>query len=177
MIILERPQVELLYKETRVTLSFDNRWRENVIKVFHELEPADYDITVKKRKEKRSLDANAYAWVLIGKIAEVLRTNITEVYRRIISEMSAFEVVPIREDALEKWRSTWENNGLGWVTQDLGQCKNFKGYHNVKCHYGSSTFDKSEMSHFIDLIIQECKQLDIEHLPDYELERLKENWE
>ena len=177
MILLDKPKIEPLYKETRLTLSIDNRYRENVINMFHCLEAGDYDITIKKHRQKRSLDANAYAWVLLGKIAEVLRVSVVEVYRRIIADMSAFEVVPIRNDAVPKWKATWENNGLGWVVQDLGPCKNFENYKNLKCHYGSSTYNSKEMSQFIDLIIQECKQLGIEHLPEYEIERLKEAWE
>ena len=33
----------------------------------------DFDITIKQHREKRSLDANAYAWVLITAIADELR--------------------------------------------------------------------------------------------------------
>ena len=34
----------------------------------------DYDLIIKEHREKRSLDANAYAWVLIHKLAKLYRT-------------------------------------------------------------------------------------------------------
>lgn len=40
----------------------------------------DFDITVKQHREKRSLDANAYAWVLITAIADELRASKDEIY-------------------------------------------------------------------------------------------------
>ena len=41
------------------------------VELINMLEPGEYEIV--KAKKKRSLDANAYAWVLIDKIAAVLR--------------------------------------------------------------------------------------------------------
>ena len=37
-------------------------------------------IEAKKYREKRSLDANAYAWVLFTKIAEVVQSSKDEIY-------------------------------------------------------------------------------------------------
>ena len=34
-----------------------------------------YDVDIKEHREKRSLDANAYCWVLIGKLAAKLRVR------------------------------------------------------------------------------------------------------
>ena len=42
--------------------------------------------------------------------------------------------------------------------------------------YGSSTFTTSEMSYFIDCIIQDCKALDIPVMSDSEIALLKEEW-
>ena len=37
--------------------------------IVRKMKPKAYDLTVKEHRKKRSLDANAYAWVLIGKLA------------------------------------------------------------------------------------------------------------
>lgn len=42
----------------------------------------DYDLTIKEHREKRSLDANAYAWVLMGKLAAAMHIKPVEVYRQ-----------------------------------------------------------------------------------------------
>lgn len=41
-------------------------------------------ITAVKKQQKRSLNANAYAWVLMTKIAAVLKTSKEEVYEEMI---------------------------------------------------------------------------------------------
>ena len=45
-----------------------------------------YDLEVKEHRKKRSLDANAYAWVLINKIADALRITPKEIYRQVWKE-------------------------------------------------------------------------------------------
>ena len=43
-----------------------------------------YDLSLKEHREKRSLDANAYAWVLIHKLAAAMGIPPVEVYRNAI---------------------------------------------------------------------------------------------
>ena len=180
MKLLERPYLAVLYDKCVLSVFISKRnMREMMFKIdaFGTLDKkAEYDIKIAKKRRKRSLDANAYAWVLIGKLAEALKESTTTVYRRIIADMSAFEIVPIRDDAVEKWITVWQEKGIGWLCEDMGACKNTQGYRNLKCHYGSSTFDSKEMSHFIDLIIQECKDQGIETLPPSELMKIKGLW-
>lgn len=49
----------------------------------------------------------------------------------------------------------------------------FKAYAMIK---GSSQYDTKEMSHFIDGIVSEAKELDIETLTPMELEQMKVGW-
>ena len=46
-----------------------------------------YDVEIKEHREKRSLDANAYFWVLVDRLAEKLRIPKTDIYRRYIREI------------------------------------------------------------------------------------------
>ena len=133
----------------------------------------EYEIT--KKRQKRSLDANAYAWVLIDKIAEVMHLDKTTVYRREIREIGgASEIVCVRNDAVNGMTRIWEKNGLGWQVEQLPS--KIKGCTNLILHYGSSVFDSKQMSVFIDQIIQDATALDIETLSDKELSLLKEGW-
>lgn len=43
-------------------------------------------------------------------------------------------------------------------------------------YYGSSSYNTSEMSRLIELIVQECNQLDIETKTDTEINSMLENW-
>lgn len=144
--------------------------------LLNDTEISKYDLTIEKRKEKRSLDANNYLWLLIGKLSEKLGKKNTDIYREYIKETSAFKIIPIREDAIEEWFRIWGGHGIGWICEDMGECRNIKGYHNIKSFYGSSVYDTKQMSHLIDMVVQDCKDAGIETLPPDELQRLKELW-
>lgn len=64
----------------RVTIAVEGDLRE----IFDELHEADVSVEIKKFRRKRSLDANAYAWVLIDKLAAALNMEKVEVYRELI---------------------------------------------------------------------------------------------
>lgn len=163
-------------KETVITLYVDNRYRDNIETMLQDIScDVEYDLSVKKRRNKRSLDANAYAWVLIGKLAQKLNKSPIEIYRELIRDMPTYNILPVRDDAVGHFIATWESHGLGWMVIVMGQSK-FKGYTNLKCHYGSSSFTTRDMSQFIDNIIAECKVQGIEYISNEELQRLVEDW-
>lgn len=131
---------------------------------------------LKRFQKKRSLDANAYAWALLGKLSAALRLPKEEIYRCIIKEIGGnYEVLPIRNDAVQAFKERWEHGRVGWIVEELGASK-IPGYTNIMAYYGSSVYDTQQMSRLIDLIVEECKQQDIETLTERELSLLKEEW-
>ena len=130
---------------------------------------------VKEYKEKRSLDANAYAWVLLGKLQDKLHIPKEEIYKDAIQVIGSYEVIPIKNEAVNKFRQAWSKNGLGWITETTKS--KLDGYTNVLAYYGSSIYDTKEMSRFIELIIQECEQLDIEIKSKAEIDSLLKEWD
>lgn len=131
-----------------------------------------YDLEVREHRKKRSLDANAYAWMLINELAKVLRITPCEVYRQAIQSIGGnYEVIPIKEEAAKHFRRIWEAQGLGWPCVDMGQSK-IPGYRNLRAYYGSSTYDTRQMSILIDNLVQDCKALGIETMSAEELESL-----
>ena len=150
--------------------------REDVGALYDELHETDVDVTVKKHREKRSLDANAYAWVLMDKLAEKTGIPKTEIYRHYIREIGGnSETVCVVEAAVKKLRTGWEHNGLGWQT-DIQPSK-ISGCVNVILYYGSSTYDSAQMHRLIEMIIQDCKIQGIEVMPPDKLAALMEGWE
>lgn len=144
--------------------------------IVRKMKPKAYDLTVKEHRKKRSLDANAYAWVLIGKLADAMRIPPTVVYNNAIQNIGGnYEVIPIREEAVEKFKEVWTKQGLGWPCVDMGPSK-IQGYRNLRAYYGSSTYDTRQMSILIDALIQDCKALDIETLSEEKLSAMLEGW-
>lgn len=135
-----------------------------------------YTVTIKEFRKKRSLDANAYAWVLMNKLADKLNMGVRDLYRHYIPDIPEnSQVVCVPTEAVEKLQSGWEHNGIGWCSDTLKS--KLPGCTNVVLYYGSSTFDQKQMGVLLDLIIADCKQVGLEYLTPEELERLKGEWD
>ena len=142
-------------------------------KFAYHFRPGDYEIT--KKRKKRSLDANAMAWKLIGEIAASTGLTTTEVYKETIRNIGgASEVVCIQTKALDSLIRIWESKGLGWQAEPFPS--KTPGCTNVRLHYGSSAYDTKQMSLFIDRLIQDAKALGIETMTDRERSLLLDAW-
>lgn len=136
-------------------------------------EEGDYSFL--RAKKKRSLDANAYAWVLIGKLAAEMRLGREEVYRAAIRDIGGnYETVCVQERALESLKRRWESNGLGWQAEEFPS--KLYGCVNVNLFYGSSAYDTKQMSILIDHLVEDCRALGIETLPPEKLRSMMEAW-
>lgn len=127
---------------------------------------------LREQKRRRSLDSNAYLWVLLDKLSAVLRVPKEDIYRRLIPDVGGVsETVCVQDAAVDRLRSGWEHNGLGWVTDTIPS--KIDGCTNVILYYGSSTYDTNQMSRLIDLVVYECKAQGIETMTPEELSRLE----
>lgn len=139
------------------------------------LDDKKYVIEVKHYRKKRSLDANAYCWVLIGKLAEKTGYKKSEIYRNAIREIGGnSETVCVQDKAVDKLCRGWEHNGEGWQTETA--LSKINGCTNVTLYYGSSVYDTKQMSRLIDSIVEDCRAVGIETMTPGELEALKQEW-
>ena len=135
-----------------------------------------YEADLKEHRKRRSLDANSYAWVLIGKLANKVGLPKEDVYREFIKDVGDnYEILPIRNDAVDKWITNWQSKGIGWCCDILGESK-LDGYTNIITYYGSSTYDSKQMSTLINLIVQECEAHGIPTATPAELSLLMDAW-
>lgn len=169
---------ELLHETDRLTITIDYKDRMLLTDKLNALGPVDpkaeYDIVIKKHRFKRSLDANAYMWVLADKIAEKVETTATEVYRKAIHEVGVFTYAAVHSDKAEEFKNMWNSFGVGWFAEE--EYCSMPGSVNMKCYHGSSTYDTKQMSRLIDYIVDEAKGLDIETMTPDELAKMKEVW-
>lgn len=124
---------------------------------------------IKEWHPKRTLNANAYAWALIGKIANILRTSKENVYKVMLERYGQSEVVSVLSDIDIK-------HFFKYYTIFGESTLNGKEYTHYRVYKGSSEYNTQEMAILIDGIIFEAKELDIETLPSGEIERLKKMW-
>ena len=135
----------------------------------------ELSVEIKAYRKKRSLDSNAYCWILCQKIAEVIHSTKELVYKKVIKDVGQFELMPIKNEAVERWQKVWESKGMGWFSEVLEDSK-LEGYKKVISYYGSSIYDSREISLLISELIVQCKELNIETMSPAEVERMNNIW-
>lgn len=135
-----------------------------------------YRIEIKENRKKRSMDANAYYWVLVHKIAEEAQVSVETVYREHVQEIGGNnDLLCIQNCAVEDFCKAWSMHGLGWITELMPS--KLAGCTNVMVYYGSSTYDTRQMSRLIDMAIQDCREYGIEYMTPEEIAAMLDRWE
>lgn len=124
---------------------------------------------IKEKKQKRSLNSNAYAWVLITKIADVLNKSKEELYFQFLKEYGQVTSIMLSDEVNI-------NGFVKYYELESKRIVNNRIFKIYRVYKGSSEFDTKEMSTFIDGIVYEAKNLGIETLTPDELIRLKSQW-
>lgn len=174
MRLAEKIQWGLFYKHTEITIPIRNEDRQEAIEWVKsiDLKPDDeIIIEVKKKRKKRSLNANAYFWQLVNKVAQKLNCSDQDVYRRLVKDYGVSTTLMVRDEAKEAFIRAWTEgkDSSGWFVEDLG-------HEVLRAYSGTSTYNTKEMSRIIDGLVEECKELDIETMTSDELEHLKSTW-
>lgn len=116
---------------------------------------------VKHRKNKRSINANNYLWQIIQQIADKIGSTKEEVYKQAIQDKGQFQIIPIKNEAVNTFIKCWAKNGLGNICDIKGKSK-IEGYTNIICYFGSSSYDNIQFHAFTEYIVSEANELGIE---------------
>lgn len=136
-------------------------------------------VTIKKFRQKRSLDANAYYWELLTKLAEAIRISKPMAHNMMLRRYGQrFTIdgqlvqilIPDTEQA-EREALQAETYHIK-PTSHTKEAKDGKRYRSYVMLKGSSCYNTQEMSELIEGLISECREQNIETLPPAELERL-----
>lgn len=138
-------------------------------------------LTAKQWRDKRSLDSNAYYWVLLSKLAEDLHISKPRAHNIMLREYGQVELVDgsrcyVRiPDTEEAENDVMERTVFHLrPTSQVVEGKDGINYRTYVVLMGSSRYDTAEMSHLLDGLIYECKLLGIETATPEELERMKQ---
>lgn len=133
------------------------------------------DITIKKHREKRSLNANSFLWVLCQKLAEKIgHTTREEVYIKMLLEYSkSFGFVVGTEKTLNDLVAKSDIRAYKKIGDIMVNGRKATQY---QVFYGSHTFDTEEMSVLLNGVVSECQQVGIPTMPENELAKLYEEW-
>lgn len=140
-------------------------------------------VTLKKWRKKRSLDANAYYWVLLTQLAQ--KSSVTNNYLHnimlrqygqieIIGDKAVYVIIPDSEEAMK--RIDEEETYHLKPTSQVKTGKDGIEYRTYMLLRGSSSYGTDEMSRLIEGLVQECKEQEIETLSKQEIERMMQDY-
>lgn len=128
----------------------------------------DYELEIKQRKQKRSLNANNYSWKLTDELADKLivagvKLSKEECHAEMIfrygQPMSDENGVPVTISVLQGVKVTDFYPYAKEIGKGTVKGKEFTHY---RIYRGSHTYDTKEMSIFISGIVEECKEQGID---------------
>ena len=155
----------------RLTIEINER--NALLTGFDELHGQEVAVEIKRYSPRRSLDANAFYWLLCGKLAEKTGVGMAEIYQSHVRNIGGnYEVYCGKTEAVEKLIKAWEKNGLGWIAETTPS--KLEGCTNAILYYGSSTYDSRQMSRLIDQMVQDCKEQGIQTETPAEIARMCE---
>ena len=126
-------------------------------------------IEVKEYREKRSLNANNYAWKLLTEIANVLRSSKEEIYLQMLKRYGQSELISVLSHVpIGNYIKYYEEAGESKL--------NGKDFTHYRVYKGSSEFDTREMSIFIDGVVSEAKELGIQTETPNQIAEMKARW-
>ena len=149
------------------------------------LKDKDLRLTVKIWKEKRSLDANAYYWVLLGKLAEKLKQTTAYLHNENLRALGKLEMIDeqiiqiLLPDTDEAYKYADQrtdihlmatSNVISQYNEDADTVDRSRVWLVLR---GSHTFDTQEFSQLLDELIFRCKEEDIETMTPEELARME----
>ena len=162
--------VSVDYQTGDAILSLSINQKQLALTCFDELHTEEkLSFKIDKHREKRSLNANNYAWKLMTSIGNVLRVSKEDIYLTMLRRYGQRQLISVlAEVPISEYIKYCDEAGEGVVNGKL-----FKHYYVYK---GSSEFDKREMSIFIDGIVAEAKDLLIPTDTPDQIAKMKAMW-
>lgn len=167
---LKPPVVDFLTGKISAVIEINENFRQ----AYEDLKDCEkISVEIKRYRRKRSLDANAYHWVLVGKLAKVLRMSNAEVHNMALRGYGQTEIyegkgvymtIPDTDDARHK-----VDNAMDYHLSPTSQVREGNDgvmYRTYKLLRGSHTYNTEEMARLIDGMITMCKEAGI---PDAEI--------
>ena len=139
----------------------------------------DLILKITQKRERRSLDSNAYFHVLADKLRLKLNCSMAYMKNLLIAEYGQIEYVddvPLiyKTTAPEEYMMEQEylHSKCVKITEENGHQIYF-----YRLYRGSHTYNTKEMAHLIEGTVQECKEQGIETATPQELAQMQKLWE
>ena len=173
---LKEPIVD--YLTGRLTLLFEPC--EDFRQAYEELKDKKLlSLEIKPYRKKRSLNANSYFHLLVGKLADKQKTSKPYMKNLMLQRYGQLEIegegvvsLIIRDDIDIMEREELHVRPTS-KTRTMDDGKLYRIYLLLR---GSHTYDTAEMAALIDGVVQECKECGIQTATPDEIAEMKQKW-
>lgn len=136
-------------------------------------ESKKYEVNIQEYRSKRSLEQNAYMWLLISEIDKKLNgerpSEPIDVYIQCLQRANAkYDFIYILHEAVNELKKKFR------AMEYIGNVEvNGVMLENWKIYYGSSTMNTKEMSNLIDCVLDYANEVGVDDIDNYWKEILK----
>lgn len=170
--------MEINFTKARWNLDAEGLWLSLKVEVpamakkfVSEMKDKLYIATIKEFTKKRSPDANKLFWKACQLIAQKLETDNDSIYLQLLSRYGVSTYIVVKKQAVEQFKKSYR-----WC-EELGEVTiNGQTGIQLKCVFGSSTYDTKQMSRLIDGTLSELKEMGIDFVPESDIAKAKKEW-
>lgn len=160
------------YKTQKAVLTLELNERNKATKMYDSLNQVEkLSIEIDKYRGKRSPNANAYCWVLCGKIADCVGASKDEIYLEMLKRYGQTYVCKVPNEKVEMFK----RDRKYWAEHESLDAEEKAQYFRV--WVGSSNYNTKEMSVLINGIVDEAQDLDIDTRTPDEIANMLSLWE
>lgn len=132
---------------------------------------------------KRSKNANAYLWTLLNALQGEGFGSSKENYLRYIREDGVSFASELPQERFRTFEYSFTHLGLGFQVEatdeytwidEFGEYRPMVGY---IAYYGSHVYNRKQMAHLLDAVVQDCQAVGIQTETPEEQARLIEEWD
>ena len=129
-------------------------------------------VEIKHYKEKRSLDANAYLWVILNEMAKKLTSTDEEIYIEMLKRYGAKDYIAAPKESEDILKRVYK------IVEPIKDCTiNSTQAVTYRLIRGSSTYDTLEFSKLLDGVVSEAQELGIDTMTPEQRQKLIDEWE
>ena len=127
--------------------------------------------TIEQHRKRRSRNANALLWEILGQMASVLHTDKDSLYLEMLARYGIYTHVVVKPNVVDRVKAEWR------TVRELGEVTiNGQTGIQLQCYFGSSTYNSKEFSVLLDGVIGEAKEIGLDVADPNEVKNLLEEW-
>ena len=144
---------------------------KNALSSLEKYKDKEVSVEIKKPSQKRSKDSNSYFWTLCEDLADEWGVDKEAAYVEMLLRFGKFTHIIVKPEAVDRVRREWRASEVYGTVLVNGE----EGV-QIRCCYGSHTYDQSEMNKLILGTVRVCEENNICTKTPDEIAEMNSRW-